>query len=557
LAQQFLADAQSTGAGSGRGMVNPPLQRPDASQGGAWSGVKQGAKDTLTGPAQLLYNALPASVQKAGDAVDNWLFQKTGGAIGAAPGGFNSAVSGENAAYEANRQAAGREGFDWARTAGNVAGSLPLAIATSGQSAPATMGAAVGRGALAGAATGAAQPVTSGDFWSEKAKQTALGGAAGGAGTALARGVAAVASPVIDKAQKALIDAGMTLTPGQLLGGGLKTAEEKLASVPVLGSFIKGAQNRTTEDLNRVAYARVLAPLESAGIKTQMPSEVGRAGIDEITQQVKSAYNNEVLPKLSLTVDGRLAQELAQLKSMASQGLEPTQAQRFASLLSDKVEKNIATGGASGKTLQGMMSDLGQLASGYKSDPSFANRQLGDALLSVEQSIKGAVGRTDPAQAALLSKVDESFANLARVQSAGAMQGAPGGVFSAAQLSSAVKGGDKTVRDNAFARGQAFMQDLSDPAKEVLGSTVPNSGTADRGMLAYLLGAAATGHFSPIAGAAAGAAALPYTPIGQKAMQAAIASRPETLRAVADILRRYSVPIGGAAAPALVNAVQP
>ena len=70
--------------------------------------------------------------------------------------------------------------IDWYNTAGNLATGL-----APGLSAARAMGAAktalgvIGRGALVGAGTGASQPVTSGDYASEKAKQTAIGAAAG------------------------------------------------------------------------------------------------------------------------------------------------------------------------------------------------------------------------------------------------------------------------------------------------------------------------------------------------------------------------------------------
>ena len=554
--QQAVAQQASSGGATGSWGEGSG----DASSGGVGSGFVQGLKDSINGPAQLLYNALPKGAQQAGDAADNWLYANTGGAVGTAPGGLNAAIANQNKGYEADRAAAGRTGFDFARTGGNVVGSLPIAIASGGGAVPASMIGAVTRGALAGALTGAAQPVTDNpdSYWGEKGVQVGTGAVAGGAGAWMTRAVASVASPIIGKAQQALIDAGMTLTPGQILGGALKTAEEKLASVPILGSFIKSAQGRTVEDLNRAAYARVLAPLEQAGIDVSIPTEVGHDAITSITNQVKSAYNDKLIPGMFLRVDPQLTSELGTLSTMAAQGLEPTQAQRFASVMTSKVNENLASGGASGKTLQGMLSDLGSMAAGYKSDPSFANRQLGDALLSVEQSIKDGLSRTNPAQGALLSKVDEAFANLARVQTAAAGQGTSGGVFSAAQLSAAVKGGDETVRDNAFARGSALMQDLSGPAKSVMGATVPNSGTADRGMLAYLLAAGAGGAtINPGIAAAGGIAALPYTSVGQKAVQAALTSRPESARVLAEILRRYSTPIAASAAPALIGANRP
>jgi hypothetical protein len=142
------------------------------------------------------------------------------------------------------------------------------------------------------------------------------------------------------------------------------------------------------------------------------------------------------------------------------------------------------------------------------------------------------------------------------------MQGAPNGVFSAAQLAAAVKAGDKTVRDNAYAQGRALMQNLSDPAKQIMGGTVPNSGTADRALAAGALGAilahpaVITEHPYVLAGALP---ALAYTKPGQKLAQYALTARPAGAQRLADQVRQgagaLALPFTNSMAPALRGAL--
>jgi hypothetical protein len=91
------------------------------------------------------------------------------------------------------------------------------------------------------------------------------------------------------------------------------------------------------------------------------------------------------------------------------------------------------------------------------------------------------------------------------------------GIFTPAQLEAAVRQTDRSARKGAFARGAAPMQELSGTATSVLGSKVPDSGTAARGMTGALLTGGAT-YVDPMMGALTGLATLPYYKYGEKAM---------------------------------------
>ncbi len=132
-------------------------------------------------------------------------------------------------------------------TVGGNVGYVGGALATA-PLAPAASG--IKGAAATGAAFGAAQPATS---WDERGLNTLAGAGASAGGQALVNGVARIVRPQTSAAAQTLLDSGITPTPGQILGGGYKRAEEAATSIPVVGDFIKSAQNRGIGQLNHHA----------------------------------------------------------------------------------------------------------------------------------------------------------------------------------------------------------------------------------------------------------------------------------------------------------------
>ena len=88
------------------------------------------------------------------------------------------------------------------------------------------------------------------------------------------------------------------------------------------------------------------------------------------------------------------------------------------------------------------------------------------------------------------------------------------------------------------------MQDLSDPANSILSQKVPDSGTAGRGLLALGGTALVAGQFNPYLAAGIGAAALPYSSIGQKAVQGLLTQRPELSRLAGKAITNNAASLG-------------
>lgn len=490
-----------------------------------------GAGDAIHGGAQFLVNALPdVGVDAVNDAT-RWVNQQPvigpiTRAIGMTPATreqVNQGVQQREADYQESRRqgGAGPEDTDWYRMGGQIASAVPLAVAAP---AGATLLRAGASGAAQGAVMGAAQPVTGpgGSYWDEKGAQVGLGAVTGGVGGAaghalggLFRGSQNVAPNV-----RALHDAGVEMTPGQIAGGYARRVEDAVGSVPVMGAQVRSAQRNSIESFNRATANRVLAPL---GQHVDASAPVGRDLIADVSQRVSQAYDDALSRVTAFGPDAQFAQDIA---AVGQQFLTPQSQQTFARLLGDRVVSRLQRGAIDGNTFKTMDAELGQIARTYSGSAIAADREIAHAVSSTQRAMRDLAARTNPQAAPAIRAADEAYANLVRMEGAAASQGATEGVFSPAQLSRAVQRGDHSPRDRAFARGDARMQDLSDAARSVLPQTVPDSGTPERMMLAGLLGgnagAAAMGVTNPLAAGVMAAGAGAYTNPIQRMYQAAL-----------------------------------
>lgn len=516
--------------------IDPSLVKWDAPKTGEpvsrLEKVGMGVADPIHGGAQLLTKVLPDSVVSAGNKLNNWIADKTGLVPKLPEGGVDQQVRQREAEYQAKRAAAGESGFDGWRTVGNFASgfAVPTAGATS----------AVGRiaaGAFNGAVGGGLSPVSNGDFWDQKTGQIVGGAALGGAIPAVVGGVARVVSPKasINPAVQKLRKEGITPTPGQVLGGGAKATEEKLTSLPFVGDAIKAGQTRAIEDLNRAVADRSLKP-----IGEKLPKDlIGRDALDYVESALKSKYN-ALLPNLTVKGDKQFSDDVAKLSAMIKNGsIDPKYASAFDRYMrSNVLNKFKGQNALTGETFKQIESDIGQQASRLAQSQDPDARLLADAYREVQSNMRNMLARSNPQASNELKAINTGYANFKRMQRASSSVAAEDGVFSPAQLQSAVKALDKSKDKASFARGDALLQDLSDPAKAVLANKIPNSGTADRGFLslAQLL--------DPRAATLAVTSPLVYSRAGQAAMANMLAARPQGAQGVANALRKASPGLG-------------
>ncbi|ABO54195.1 transglycosylase SLT domain-containing protein [Burkholderia vietnamiensis] len=520
-----------------------PAQAPGNQPGAVMSflaGLGHGVQETALGAQQLLgHGAQAVGLNNVG----NWLVNDA-----------NQGLARGNAEY-APYQAA----HPIAAGAGNIGGSI-AATAPLGVLAPTarTLGGMAAVGAGLGGATAALSPVdpNSQNFAADKAKQIGIGALTGGVLSPAAGAVGRMISPNISPDVQLLMSKGVTPTPGQILGGGFARTEDKLTSIPVLGDMIKNAQQRAVGQFNVAAYNDALAPIGKT-----FSGSAGQEGIEQVGKTIGKAYD-DVLPKMQMRVDPQFQADVTNLGQMV-QGLPEAQQKTFMNVLKTQIfDKLGPQGNMDGQTLKGVQSELARTSSGYLKDPSFDNRQFGAAVSALRDAVDSNLSRVNPPELAeQLSNANQAWANFVRLRSAASSAGAMnnGGVFTGAQLQSAVRGADKSVGKGATASGKALMQDLSGAGQAVLGSKYPDSGTVGRGLMSLLapgsvaagMATAPTSTLATLGGIGLGS--LPYTQTGGKLAAALLTARPQFAQPVGNAVSSLGRLVVPGSLPALLS----
>jgi hypothetical protein len=223
--------------------------------------------------------------------------------------------------------------------------------------------------------------------------------------------------------------------------------------------------------------------------------------------------------------------------------LVPDRQKQLEAILKEQLTDKLTPAGTlSGESFKTVESQLKSSAREFLKAQDFDQRQIGSALNAVVGELRDLAARNSPDAATALKKADSAYAMLLRIERAASMQGAPSGVFSPSQLGNSVRAMDGSLRKVDIAQGEGLMQDLTTAGRDVLGDTLPNSGTADRLLSALMLG----GGYA-IDPALAGAAVVgrgAYTAPAQRGIAAALTQRPDAVRRGGDMVRAAS-PIAG------------
>lgn len=313
----------------------------------------------------------------------------------------------------------------------------------------------------------------------------ALGAAAG----AMAPAVRRTRQPKISDNVKTLRAEGVPLTPGQAHGGAVKVMEDAATSTPILGPAIQDARRTGLERFNAAAANRALRH-----VNAKVPEGVkpGNETIAYVGDLLSSKYEN-LLPKGGVRADPGFSADVASNVVPVAETLTPQARDQLLGIVESRVNSRLNDGGGmDGPTYQRVQSELKTLIGRFSGSTDADQRAIGDALTGISGSLRDAASRQNPSFAGSLRRLDRAYAEFKRVEGAAAAVAADGGVFTPAQLQSAVRAGDKSVGKRQFARGEALGQDFAGAAKETLPSKVPDSGTATRGMVGALVTAPAT-----------------------------------------------------------------
>lgn len=390
-------------------------------------------------------------------------------------------------------------------TAAELGGALAPGAAGAGfiARAPGLLSAAARSAAVAapyGAISSGAEMAGQPGATAEDVGKAALKGGAISAGTGAAfSGAGNVASRVVgpwatDVAQN-LIGRGIRLTPGETLGGYAKRAEDSLVSAPFVGAMIRGRQNEAIQDFNRTAAREAMAPdrVVSRRLEQTMPqTDVGHDLIHEVQMLLNARYG-QVVPRMTARYDQQLVNELNAINARVPAVRQGEFRDAIARWIDNSATfanpANPLSGTLTGRGLQnalGGLRDEGQGLIAARGSQAY-DRDLGHAILDAHDALEGAAARsTNTRTMNDYRRVQRAYAGFARIRDAASRIGADQGVFTPAQLMSAVRGGDRSAGKGATAAGNALMQDLAGPARAVMTRTVNDSGTPER---AALLGA--------------------------------------------------------------------
>lgn len=390
--------------------------------------------------------------------------------------GFARSILGDETYTEARDSA--RAGLEQFRTespylayGAEIASSIPTAMVGGAGLTAARLTGKVPQAMALGAAYGAG---TAEEL--EDVPQSAL--ISGGLGAGLQK-----ITPAITEPAKKLLQRGIPLTLGQATGGGIKRFEEAVSSIPLAGDVIRSARQRASEGFNTEVINEVLKPLGKTIPRGLIGTEAFEAANNAIAQQYQ-----KVIPKIG--IDFNATPE--SLVSKFANQLRPEELKAMTRIIKNELTDRIVDGKLTGQAFKDAQSAIRQKAYNFSTSQSAYEKELGSALTDVSFEVTNTLSKTSPNLARELAKADDAYSRLVPVRRATVKAEKDEGVFTPSQLSTAI-GQEAKRQQTKLALGQAPLQELTRAGRATLPATLPDSGTATRGIVANALMSGAGG----------------------------------------------------------------
>jgi hypothetical protein len=301
----------------------------------------------------------------------------------------------------------------------------------------------------------------------------------------------------------------------------------KLESLPIVGDMMNARRMDGLKAFEREALSDVVSPI--GGRITQGGSE----GLEQAQQSVNDAYAGALSGAQIPGDDEFITQAGAALAR--GRGV-PTMGDKFNYAMQERVGPLFEGGQLSGQEFQAATQNLRKMKSDFASEGAMGNFAA-DAVGDMDGALQGLVSRQAPDVMPKFNAANQAFKGLAPFENAriGAINQE---AISPAQLSRAITSNTKKFGGRGAAARGDNISDLIRYGQEVLPSTVPNSGTADRGMASLLLpsilGGSALGAGtlmdSPGTASTLGLLAALSSKTGAKVLQKSLTSRPKAVR---------------------------
>lgn len=332
----------------------------------------------------------------------------------------------------------------------------------------------IAKSAAVGASGSGVYGFGAGEGGFQNRSQNALTSAAIGA---VANPAIQAVAPKITQSAKKLLDKGVQLTPGQavgdsgLIGKSLKTLEEKVSgNVFLIGDAVENALQRSRIGFNRAAVGEALKD-----INVKVPKNLdGRRLIAFGQSTLKSQYA-KTLGKMKLTDEAAMNSEISKLTNDLSDEIKKDITDRA----SRYITKKFANGQMSGRNIKIAQTLLRRDIQRLQRSGAEVDAQKADALIDIKSVFSNELQKANPKQAPILNNIDKSYGKFEIVRNA-SLRRKVSEDFTPGDLLQASAKSDTTKRLSNFAAGDARMQNFAQNAQNVIGNTVPNSGTAGR-----------------------------------------------------------------------------
>lgn len=349
-------------------------------------------------------------------------------------------------------------------------------------------------GAGADVATNSAYAAAQAAAKGEDPGQAAVYGAGGSAaGRLFPRALAVATQPVRTVANKlttgmapearTLMQAGATPTYGQAYPGGtLSRIEELSKRIPGFGSAVERAQGRTGAQ-----YAKAELDDAMASLGIRIDGE-GLKAVQRANVVIDRSYD-DLVPRTFLDPNAAgnalhsAAQDILQIP-----GITQKQFDDVLTLAKQRIWPMAQQAAQAGKHIDGRAArdldiELGTMARKYSGSPDPAHHALGDALTTLQQHLRAALGANDQTALQQLAATNEAFRRMVPVVKAADRAGNKRGIFTPNQYRQAAQGGGALNLSGG---------PLNDAAMEVIGPQ--GSGRYTRDMLTT---GAAMANFEP------------------------------------------------------------
>ena len=389
----------------------------------------------------------------------------------------------------------------------------------------------------------------------------ALGAVGSAGGQAIGKGLETGIGGVRASAPvQRLREAGVQLTPGRILGEGASRLEDKMVSWPLVGDAIRNRQQEGFRQFNEAAFREGGAPIGAT------PNAVGEEGIGQLRSAVSGAYDNATAGS-RVPFDQPFMDDMQQVYN-TSQRMPYDRQNALGEIIDARVAHMVDAGEMTGRDYQQAMRALKGNRSKVPGQFDGFEQEYRDAMTGTMDALDGTMRRgggdgviagLDAANAANknLNILENASLDKAKIGS----QTGEAEVFLPSQLIAAARQSERKY-------GPSKLKDFGKAGQEVLPSTVPNSGTTDRALIAGLGlgGVGGVGEFASqgdvdttatglaTTGGVLGALALLNSRRGAQAFERIALDRPDSLKKVAESLRRKRGLFGSAAVPIALTA---